>query len=93
MNATLCGYRMRFWCAKENSMCQPPGWKNHNNQLKDGCEDNICDPRSCLVNHLWDLISWVELHPSLVKKVGNSVNHLRSEDPWRFKDEYKHKPP
>ncbi|KAL4306538.1 hypothetical protein AHAS_Ahas16G0188300 [Arachis hypogaea] len=93
MNATLHGSRKKTWCTEENSICQPPEWKIHEDQLEGGCENKIWDPGSKHEDQLWELISWVELHLNLVKMVGISVNHLRSKDPWRFKDEYKHKPP
>jgi len=95
---TLYGSRREHWWSKENSMrqsplCQPLIRQNHETQLTDGCEDKIWDPGSLCENQLCGLISWVELCPSLTNMVGNSVNQLRSKDPWRFKDEYKHKPP
>ena len=90
--AQLNRSRRVVWCFHENSAFLSPG-QNHGDQLEDGCEDKIWDPGSLCEDQLWGLISWVELCLSLMKMVGNSVNQLRSKDPWRFKDEYKHKPP
>ncbi|QHN87372.1 uncharacterized protein DS421_16g554510 [Arachis hypogaea] len=94
----LHGSRKLFGSFFENStcqphLCQPPGKKMYEDRIEDGCEDKIWDPGSLCRDQLWGLISWVELCPSLMNMVGNSVNQLRSKDPWRFKDEYKHKPP
>ncbi|RYR26028.1 hypothetical protein Ahy_B02g060143 [Arachis hypogaea] len=89
----LHGSRKLFGSFFENSTCQPPGKNMYEDRIEDGCEDKIWDPGSPCKDQLWGLISWVELCPSLMNMVGNSVNQMRSKDPWRFKDEYKHKPP
>jgi len=80
------------WYLSENLAYLSPGG-NYDDQFEDGCENKVWDPKSHKENQFWELMVCEELHQSLELLILNDGAYRKSKHWWKFKDEFKHKPP
>ncbi|RYQ95386.1 hypothetical protein Ahy_B08g090657 [Arachis hypogaea] len=89
----LHGSRRMFGCLIENSQALSPKF-NYGSQREDGCKNKVWDLGIHFNNqNSWVLVIYLSLLEGLVRLIWDPGGHWRCKQWWKFKDEFKHKPP